>query len=182
MWPTERLRRTRGATAPPDEVPLVVVGRMGNRRVVTAADAAAQDRGLRPGMPVSTAQALVPGLVIVPADPAADAASLARLAVWVMQRVSPVVAPDPPDGIVLDTTGADHLQGGEAAMLEALVGRLVLSGVSARAAIADTWGAAHALARHAAGPVFLAAPGTTERVLAPLPLQALRLPPATVAG
>ncbi|WP_370576489.1 DNA polymerase Y family protein [Paracoccus sp. MC1854] len=159
----------------------MIAGRVGNRRVLTAVDEAAQGSGLRVGMPVSTAQALVPGLVIVPADPVADAASLERLAIWVMQRVSPVVAPDPPDGIVLDTSGADHLQGGEAAMLEALVGRLVLSGVTARAAIADTWGAAHALARHAAEPVFIAALGTTARVLAPLPFRALRLPPATVA-
>lgn len=155
---------------------------MGNRRVVTAADAAAQGLGLHAGMPVATAQALVPGLVVVPADPAADAASLDRLAVWVMQRISPVVAADPPDGIVLDTTGADHLQGGEAAMLEALVGRLVMSGVTARAAVADTWGAAHALARHAAAQTLIAAPGAAEGVLAPLPLQALRLPPATISG
>ncbi|MFC0342531.1 DUF6504 family protein, partial [Paracoccus niistensis] len=133
-------------------------------------------------MPVATAQALVPGLVVVPADPAADAASLERLAVWVMQRLSPVVAADPPDGLVLDTTGADHLQGGEAAMLEALVGRLVMSGVAARAAVADTWGAAHALARHGAAPTLVAAPGAAEVALAPLPLRALRLPPATVAG
>ena len=90
-WPTDRLRRTAGDAAP-DDAPLVVAGRVGNRRVVTAADAVAQDLGLHAGMPIATAQALVPGLVVVPADPAADAASLDRLAVWVMQRISPVVA------------------------------------------------------------------------------------------
>lgn len=137
MWPTDRLRRKAGDAAP-DDATLVVAGRVGNRRVVTAADAAAQAVGLHSGMPGATAQALVPGLVVVPPDPAADAASLERLAVWVVQRLSPIVAPDPPDGLVLDTTGADHLQGGEAAMLEALVGRLALSGVTARAAVADT--------------------------------------------
>jgi len=163
-------------------VPLVLAGRVGNRRVVTAVDAAAQRLGLHAGMPVSTAQALVPGLLIGPADPVADAGSLERLALWMLQRLSPVVAADPPDGIVLDSTGADHLQGGEAAMLEAVVGRLMMSGVTTRAAIADTWGAAHALARHATAPVFIAAPGTAERVLAPLPIRALRLAQATVAG
>ncbi|WP_234450707.1 MULTISPECIES: DNA polymerase Y family protein [unclassified Paracoccus (in: a-proteobacteria)] len=181
MWRTDRLRQKAGNAAPQDDVPLVVAGRVGNRRVVTAADAAAQALGLSAGMPVSTAQALVPGLVMVQADPKADAESFGRLAVWVMQRVSLIVAPDPPGDIVLDTTGADHLQGGEATMLEALVGRLVMSGVTARAAVADSWGAAHALARHMADPVFLA-PGTAERVLAPLPIQALRLPLATIAG
>ena len=68
----------------------------------------------------SKAQALVPGLVIEPADPKADAESLERLALWVLQRIAPIVAVDPPDGIVIDSTGADHLHGGEAAMLEAI--------------------------------------------------------------
>lgn len=133
-------------------------------------------------MPVTKARALVPGLAIVPADPQADADSLERLALWILQRFSPIVAIDPPDGIVIDSTGADHLHGGEAAMLDALTGRLTLSGVTARAAVADTWGAAHALARHAADLVFIAAPGSTEAVLSPLPFEGLRLPPAISSG
>lgn len=133
-------------------------------------------------MPVSKAQALVPGLAIEPADPAEDLASLERLALWILQRVSPVVATDPPDGIVIDSTGADHLHGGEAAMLEALIGRLTLSGVTARAAIADTWGAAHALARYHAAPLFLASPGSSDDLLAPLPLAALRIAPGIAAA
>ena len=181
-WPTDRLRRKAGDTAPPVEAPLVIAGRDRNRRIVTAADATAQALGLRVGMPVTKAQALVPGLVIEPADPKADAESLERLALWVLQRIAPIVAVDPPDGIVIDSTGADHLHGGEAAMLDALIGRLTLSGVSARAAIADTWGAAHALARHVAAPMHVAAPGTVDALLAPLPLSALRLPPATLAS
>ena len=63
-------------------------------------------------------------------------------------------------------------------MLDALVGRLTLSGVAARAAVADSRGAAHALARHAARPTFVAPPGHGASVLAPLPLEALRLPEA----
>ncbi len=150
--------------------------------MLTAVDEAAQALGLRAGMPVSKAQALVPGLLIEPADPVADADSLERLALWMLQRFSPIVAVDQSDGIVIDSTGTAHLHGGEAAMLDALVGRLVMSGLSARAAVADTWGAAHALARHAANPTCLAVPGTTEAVLAPLPLEALRLSPAISAG
>ena len=142
-------------------------------------DAAAAGLGLTVGMSVSKAQALVPGLLVERADPAADLASLERLALWVLQRLAPVVAVDPPDGIVIDSTGSDHLHGGEAAMLEALIGRLTLSGVTARAALADTWGAAHALARHVADPMMLA---TGPDMLAPLPLSALRLPPATATG
>ncbi len=149
---------------------------------MTAACALAQGLSLSIGMPVSKAQALVPKLQVLPHDPQADAASLERLALWVLQRVSPIVAVDPPDGLVIDSTGADHLHGGEDALLEVLIGRLVMSGVTARAAIADTWGAAHALARHAADPMHRAEVGTTETLLAPLPLSALRLPSATLAS
>ena len=144
MWPVDRLRRQDGT---PSDRPLVLAGRIGSRRVVTAVDALAAGVGLRPGMPVSKAQALVPDLRIAPANVAEDLASLERLAFWILQRIAPIVAVDPPDGIVIDATGAAHLHGGEEALLEALTGRLALSGVTARAAVAGTWGAAHALAR-----------------------------------
>ncbi len=160
----------------------MLASRVGNRRLVTAACSVAQELGLSVGMPVSKAQALVPGLQVVPHDPAADAVSLERLALWVLQRVLPIVAVDPPDGLVIDSTGADHLHGGEEAMLETLIGRLVMSGVTARAAIADSWGAAHALARHVAEPMHVSEPGVAEALLAPLPLAALRLLPATLAS
>ncbi|WP_246679953.1 hypothetical protein [Mesorhizobium sp. B1-1-9] len=136
-WPTDRVRRKAGDAAPPAEAPLVLIGRDKNRRVVLAADAAALAAGLRPGLPVTKAQVLVPGLSIQDADPQADAEGLERLAVW-MLRFAPIVTPDPPDGIVIDTTGADHLHGGESAMLEGMVGRLAMSGIVARAAIADS--------------------------------------------
>lgn len=174
-WPVVRLRRKTGDAAPPVDAPLIIAGRDRNRRVVTATDAAAQALGLHVGMPVTKAQALVPGLVIKPADPRADAESLERLALWILQRIAPIVAVDGPDGIVIDSTGADHLHGGEGAMLDALVGRLTFSGITARAAVADTWGAAHALARYATDPSLIAASGTTEARLSPLPLEALRL-------
>ncbi|MFC3530018.1 Y-family DNA polymerase [Paracoccus mangrovi] len=181
-WPVDRLRRKTGDAAPPADAPLIIAGRDRNRRVVTAADAAAQALGLHVGMPVTKAQALVPGLVIEPADPQADAESLERLVLWVLQRFSPIVAVDGLEGIVIDSTGADHLHGGEAAMLDALVGRLTFSGITARAALADTWGSAHALARYAADPSLIAASGTTEVRLSPLPLEALRLSPSISAG
>jgi protein ImuB len=159
-----------------------MIGRDGNRWVVTATDVAARAAGLRPGIPATKAQILVPSLITMDADPVADAEALERLALWVLQRVSPIVAPDPPDGIVIDSTGADHLHGGEAAMIDTLIGRLAMSGVTARAAIADTWGAAHALAQFAADTHFIAPPGHGAAVLDLLPLAALRLPPDMAAA
>jgi protein ImuB len=150
--------------------------------VVLAADAAAQAAGLRVGMPATKAQVLVPGLIIQDADPVADAEALDRLALWMLQRFAPIVAPDPPDGIVIDSTGADHLHGGEAAMLATLIDKLAGVGIRTRDAVADTWGAAHALARFAARPAFVSAPGAALTDVAALPIAALRLRPDLVGG
>ncbi len=137
-WSTDRIRRKSGDAAPPPEAPLVLIGHDGKRRTVLAADAAAQAAGLRVGMPATKAQVLVPGLTVRNAEPEADDEALESLALWILQRYAPIVAADPPDGIVIDTTGADHLHGGEAAMLDSLVARLTASSITARAAVADT--------------------------------------------
>ncbi|GGE20083.1 nucleotidyltransferase [Aureimonas endophytica] len=175
-WPTDRLRRKSPGSAPPADVPLVLVGREGNRRVVTALDRLADAAGLSVGMAAAKAQALVPGLAVLDADPAGDAAALDRLAVWGL-RFSPIVAGDPPDGIVIETSGAEHLHGGEEALLRSLVDRFAASGLEAHAAIADTWGAAHAAARFSGAAMALVEANATREALAGLPLAALRLAP-----
>ena len=131
-------------------------------------------------MPATKAQALVPGLVVKDADPAADAEALDRLALWALQRYAPIVAADPPDGLVIDATGAAHLHGGEDAMLEEMVARLAASGIAARAAIADSWGAAHALARYAAQATLVVPAGDSAKIILDLPIAALRLPKTMV--
>ena len=112
-WSTDRVRRKLSGAALPAEVPLVLIGREGRRRVVLAADAAAQRAGLRVSMTATKAQAVVPGLIVKDADPAADAEALEKLALWALRRYAPIVATDAPDGLVIDTTGAAHLHGGE---------------------------------------------------------------------
>lgn len=171
-----------GASAPSPDDRLVLVGREGSRRIVTAVSRPAEQAGLRVGMPLTKAHALLPDVLTMPADPAADAAALNRLALWALQHYAPIVAPDPPDGLVIDTTGADHLHGGEERMLTGLVNRLGASGIFARAAIADTWGAGHAAARFCADPVCIIAPGATSDRVAPLPILGLRIPPDIVTG
>ena len=149
------------------------------RRVIAAADEAAAALGLRPGTAVAQAMAVVPGLVVTKADPDADAEALLRLARW-CQRLTPLAAPDPPDGIWLDVAGCAHLCGGEAAMLAQIEARLAQDGLTARAAVADTPGAAHAVARF--GREKLVAPGEQEAAVAPLPIAALRLSADMVAA
>jgi protein ImuB len=175
-WPTDRVRRKLGTAAPPAEAPLVLIGREGRRRVVLAADTAARQAGLRAGMPATQAQALVPGLIVMDADPNADLEALDRLALWALQRYAPILAVDRPDGLVIDATGAAHLHGGEAAMVKAMVEPLAASCIAARAALADSWGAAHAFARYIARPIVVMPPGDSAEAVLDLPIAALRLP------
>ncbi len=162
--------------APPPEVPLILKGSDGRRRVVLAANRAAEALGIRIGMPVAKAQVLVAALIIHDADLAADAADLETLARWALRTYSPLVAADPPNGIVMEISGAAHLHGGEAALLEGLVRALADKGFEARAAVADSWGAAHALARFIPKPVMVLPKDTGGRALPSLPIDALRLP------
>ena len=176
-WPTDRLRR-HGRAAWPVQQPFVTRAHDGRRSVIAAANTAARVLGLHPAMPLAHAMALVPDLLVADADPEGDRRALSDLAAW-CRRWSPLTAPDPPDGVWIDATGCAHLHGGEQRMLDALVGRLAAAGLSARAGLADTPGAAHAVARHGAGAVTVVAPGAQADALALLPLGALRIPGET---
>ena len=67
-------------------------------------------------------------------------------------------------------------------MLERIVERFAASGVEARAAIADTWGAAHAGARFVARSTLVIPRGETAPLLRRLPIAALRLQPDIVTS
>lgn len=160
----------------PPEVPLILKGSDGRRRVVLEADRAAEALGIHIGMPVAKAQVLVADLVIHDADLVADMTDLETLARWALRTYSPLVAADPPNGIIMEISGAAHLHGGEAALLEGLIRALADKGFEARAAVADSWGAAHALARFISKPVVVLPKDTGGRALPSLPIGALRLP------
>jgi len=140
-----------------------------------AADAPALAQGLHAGMALTKAQALVPGLEIRPFTPDKDMAGLDDLARWALRRYSPVVAVDAPDGLVLDITGCAHLYDGEANLVRDLMDRLREDGIAARAAVADSWGAAHAFARFSRQSAIIVPPGDSRRRVLDLPIGALRL-------
>jgi len=178
-------KRQATAAAPPE--PLVTVTHGGKGLCVEAVNAAAAAIGLAPGQPLADARALEAGIRVRNADPAADAAALVRLAAW-CRRWSPWTASAGLEtagagGLWLDVTGCAHLFGGESEMLADLVARLAALGHDARAGLADTAGAAWALARHAADaakPTAIAGPGDQRAALAPLPVACLRLPAKAV--
>ncbi|WP_430256018.1 Y-family DNA polymerase [Neorhizobium sp. DAR64872/K0K18] len=176
---TDRIRR-HGEEAVSVDQPLVVVSRSGSKRWISAADTAARKLGLKVGMTASKAQAMIGNLHMVDADPVADAAAVERLALWALRQYSPVVAVDGTDGIVMDTEGADHLQGGEELLISGVVNGLRGKGLTARAAVADTWGAAHALARLTTNETTVVPRGDVTKAVIGLPIHCLRLAADTI--
>jgi protein ImuB len=174
---TDRIAQQR--SAPDPRPPLVVTGRRSNVERLTAVDATAAELGLKPGLALAEARARYPDLAVVAEHAADDRRLLDGIADW-CQRYTPLLAVDPPDGLLLDVTGCAHLYGGEEKLFADLLDRLAGFGFAARAAIASTIGAAFAAARF--GSAGIIAPGEERPTLAPLPIAALRLPPETVAA
>jgi protein ImuB len=160
--------------------PLLLSRRAGNRLLVSAASPEARALGLHPGMAVSQARALVPGLDIRDDDPAADSDLLQRLALFAARRWTPRAAVSPPDGLFLDLGGVAHLFGGEERMCRRIVAFCARAGFAARIAVAGTPGAAYALARF--GPGMICPVNGEPEALAPLPLAALRVEEPVLAA
>jgi protein ImuB len=177
LWPIERMRRAQPSLVP-DAAPLALVeaGTHGIR--ITAVNMRAAREGVRIGQALADARAAFPGLATQPAEPRRDRTSLLRLARW-CGRYGPNRNIDGDDGLWIDITGVAHLYGGEAQLIDDLIGRLSRFKLTVRAGLADTLGAAHALARFAPSPA-LAEEGRAEARLAGLPIEALRLAPETV--
>lgn len=158
--------------------PLVLAapGKGGAR--VMSLNRAARRGGLLEGELVSNARSKVLDLQVRDADPAADADALRRLALWCL-RYTPIAAPwdatSGADGLFLDITGCAHLFGGEEPMLADLAARLITFGLFPRLAVADTAGAAWAVARYSGKERSIVDPGSAAAALQSLPLAALRL-------
>ena len=144
--------------------------------MLAAVNRQAEAAGLAPGMRLADARALFPRLAAAEARPAEDRRGLERLALW-CNRFTPCCAVDGADGLLLDIAGAAHLFGGEAAMAAEVEARLAGLGFEARAGLADTPGAAWALARFGAPGRRTAAPGAALAALEALPVEALRIAP-----
>lgn len=145
---------------------------------VTAACARARALGLLPGLSLTDARARVPHVLVQDADPAADALLLGRLAAMA-DRWSPMVALDPPHGLLIDISGCAHLFGGEAALAADVLARFGRHRL-VRHALASTASAARALvhfSRQDAPDRFPMDATQEAEAILQLPLAALRLPP-----
>ncbi len=135
---------------------------------LAAVDMAAVRLGLPIGLSLADARARVPELAVFDSDPAADRRWLDRIAQSCL-RYTPLVALDPPDGLVLDISGCAHLFGGEDALAEDVAERMAAMGMAARIAMAENSAAARALSR------YPHAKGDEQSAIRQLPVAALQL-------
>jgi protein ImuB len=175
QWPLQRLLHEQ-----PDlqDKPVALVNPRGRRgpQVVCCSSRAAR-AGIRAGMPLAEAQAIETRLQVCAEDPDRDFRSLGKLAVWA-GRFSPFVGVEErpsPQALLLDVTGCAACFHGEDQLLLRAAREFAEQKWKVRVALADTIGAAWALAHHANTP-FLARPAETENILMQLPVAALRLP------
>ena len=171
---SEACRHGEGA----DAAPLALITETAHGPRIDAANAAARAHGAARGMMLADARTLCPAIEVRASDPAGDLAFLERLALWAM-RWGPWSAMDAPDGLLVDVTAVAHLFGGERRLLTDVRARCTARGLTVRAAIAPTAGAAWALAHYAGGQAeggaILAPDDDMPARLADLPVAALRL-------
>lgn len=134
---------------------LVEAGHRGIR--LSAVNVAAQQLGIQAGDALADARSILPSLAIQDAQPIADRTAVRKLAYWcgrygVLRNAYGIKALGNSNhslksyGLWIDISGVAHLYGGERGLLLDLERRLEGFGITARAAVSDTLGAAHALA------------------------------------
>ncbi|WP_417207867.1 Y-family DNA polymerase [Antarctobacter sp.] len=128
------------------DVPFATAAQQGPAQVLGALSLAASRAGLRSGQPLRDAHAMCAGLITRAAQPRREEAFLGALHRWA-GKFSPWVASDAPDGLVIDLTGCAHLFGGEKPLAQQVTQDCADLGLTVCFGIADTLGAAWALAR-----------------------------------
>ena len=154
-------------------VPFVIAVPDHGRLIISAVNRLALQQGIDRGMAVADARAMLPSLQVINERPGLSLQLLRSLAISCI-RYSPIVAIDPPDGIVIDATGCAHLWGGELSYLHDISHRLSHAGYNVSLSMADTIGAAWAMARFGQAPGIIET-NAQQAALLPLPPAALRL-------
>ncbi len=160
------------------KVPFVLTSPDHGRMIITGANVQAQTQGVDTGMAVADARVMILSLEAADDDAALAQRLLNNLARWFI-RYSPVVSIDLPDGLILDATGCAHLWGGEKQYITEIHRRLHEFGYHTQIAMADTIGAAWAVARFGKQVTVIEMTKQQEALLN-LPPAALRLEADTV--
>ena len=186
---TDRLRRRdRASTGTPgsspvntERVPTATVLSHGQTIRIVHGDRAAYDAGVRGNQTLADAKAIVPELVTCQDDPSADRRQLEALALRA-NCLSPIVHIEGEDTLLVDVTGCERLFNGEPNLLYRAIEGFEAEGFGVRGGMADTPGAAWAIAHAHPEPAFIAEPGQTAAQLAPLPVWSLRIDAKTTAA
>ena len=162
---------------------VVLVASERGRQWIACACERAEARGVRIGMSLAHAKALLKGTQLWerPFTPIEDAQRLHRLARWA-QRFSPVVATDEPDGLLMDVAGCERLFGEDRQMIAMIDASFKRLNLPVRLALAPTVGCAWAIARFAVDRIKIVAPERIRDELAPLPVAGLRIDPLFVGA
>ena len=129
--------------------PFAVIADNHNLQTLNSLSPLASTQGLSVGQSLSDARAICPDLLTALQDKPADQAFIAALQRWAGQ-FSPWVSIQGETGLCLDITGCAHLFGGEEDMIAQLLDQTGILQLTAHVGIADTVGAAWALARFGA--------------------------------
>ncbi len=105
--------------------------------------------------------------------PGRDEAALCALAAWAT-RFSPIVVPDPPDGLLLDISGCERVFGGERRLVSRLLGALRRMSFEARVAVAPTFACSWGVARFGGADAAFVPEGGSSPAIETLPIAALR--------
>jgi protein ImuB len=187
---TDRLQRQDSDTTPDpsalpcktgDRVPAATIAPYGQTIRIVHVNQAAGDSRIRPGRTLAEAKAVIPDLVTHDDDPEADRRRLESLAVWA-DCLSPIVHLEGEDTLLADVTGCERLFNGELNLLRRAIEGLRGQGFSVRGAIADTPGAAWAVAHAHPEPAVVVPPGQSAAYLAPLPVWSLKIDDKTTAA
>ena len=162
----------------PLDGPFALTIKQSNANRLYCLNAEATRQGLHLGMSHSDARAFCPDLNSAPATPDKDKQFLHTLRRWAT-RYCPWVGIEGADGLVLDVTGSTHLWEGEDDMVADMRDRLARAGLAVQIGVADTRGAAWALAHFGGG---IAPSGDMLPAVQDLPLAALRIEDKTVTG
>ena len=154
-------------------IPFVLASPDHGRMVITSANALAQKQGVDTGMVVADARAIIPSLEVLDHKPGIASKLLKAIGEWCI-RYTPVVAIDPPDGLLLDVSGCAHLWGGEELYINDISTRLQSLGYSVRVSISDTIGASWGIARFGRDSLIID-PGKQTSAILSLPPASLRL-------
>ncbi|WP_280114092.1 DNA polymerase Y family protein [Rhizobium sp. YS-1r] len=158
---------------------MLCAGRRDNAMRLTALDEVSERLGLKRGQGLAEARAMFPKIDVMDEDGEADQVLLEAIADW-CDRYTPLVALGGREGLLLDITGCAHLFGGEEALLRDILKRLFHMGFDVKGAISSSPGLSWAACRFGRGGVI--DDETMKEVLAPLPVNALRIDDAMIVS